>query len=83
MNLPAGAQVWVDAGLDAAWTPEAHLTASAVDALHDGNWQRGGGGVGKPTPIPRPGDETRKQARRQQMHDKAQRFRQRHDREVP
>lgn len=37
------------------WTITDHLIATAVDALHAGNWQRGGGKGHRPKPIPRPG----------------------------
>lgn len=41
------------------WTLTNHLLATAVDALHGGNWQRGGGkAANKPKPIPRPGVES-------------------------
>lgn len=44
-------------GAAVLWTITDHLIAVAVDALHNANWQRGGGKGHKPKPIPRPGVE--------------------------
>jgi hypothetical protein len=44
------------------WTPEAHLLAMAVDALHGANWQRSGGKGRKPKRLPRPGEVSTAQA---------------------
>lgn len=48
-------------GAAVLWSITDHLLATAVDALHNANWQRGGGKGLKPKPIPRPGveDQTR------------------------
>ena len=57
VQLPAGAQTWVAAGTDSAWTLGEHLTASVFDALNLANWQRSGDSKAKaPKPIPRPSD---------------------------
>ncbi|HET6154363.1 MAG TPA: hypothetical protein VFE15_15570 [Marmoricola sp.] len=42
------------------WTTEAHMLAAVLDALHGGNWQRGGGQGKRPKPIARPSDELHK-----------------------
>lgn len=42
-------------GNDAPWGLSEQLLALAVDAIRQGNWQRGGGKGGKPKPVPRPG----------------------------
>lgn len=39
------------------WSLTDHLLATAVDALHSANWQRGGGKGSRPKPIERPGAE--------------------------
>lgn len=44
-------------GAAVLWTVTDHLIAVAVDALHNANWQRGGGKGLRPKPIPRPGVE--------------------------
>ncbi len=36
------------------WTVEAYLLAETVDALHNANWQRGGGRGSRPKPVERP-----------------------------
>jgi hypothetical protein len=40
------------------WSITDHLLATAVDALHSANWQRGGGKGTRPQPIPRPGADS-------------------------
>lgn len=80
-QLPPGAQTWASAGLDAAWSAEAHLTASLFDAVNVGNWQRTGDKHAKrPTPVPRPSDarESAEKADRHQI--RAQAFRERQKR---
>lgn len=42
-------------GSTVVWTLTDHLLATAVDALHSANWQRGGGKGMRPQPITRPG----------------------------
>lgn len=43
-------------GPDAAWGLAEHLQAAAIDALQQGNWQRGGDPKApRPKPFPRPG----------------------------
>lgn len=37
------------------WGIAEYLLAAAVDALHNANWQRGGGRGPRPTPVERPG----------------------------
>ena len=74
-NLPYGAQTWIDAGADAAWTAEAHLTAMVVDLLNGANWQRGGGKGRQPKPIDRPEDIHKTKKRRDSAIEKAERFR--------
>lgn len=39
------------------WTITDHLLASAIDALHTANWQRGGNAANRPKPLPRPGSQ--------------------------
>lgn len=75
INLPPGAGVWAAVGSDAAWTAETHLLASAIDVLAGANWQRGGGEGRQPRPIPRPGDEFRKQGRTTKVASRAEQFR--------
>lgn len=77
LHLPMGAQIWASLGEDRAWTVEAHLMASAVDALHGANWQRGDGKSKKPDPIPRPQDMAKRAEFVQRNLAKAERFRQR------
>lgn len=38
-----------------AWGITEYLLAAAVDALHNANWQRGGGKGARPQPVERPG----------------------------
>ena len=42
-------------GAAVAWSLTDHLLATVVDALHNANWQRGGGKGSRPKPIERPG----------------------------
>jgi hypothetical protein len=44
-------------GSTVLWGVTDHLLAVVADALHNANWQRGGGKGSKPQPIPRPGVE--------------------------
>lgn len=74
LNLPAGAAVWQDMGIDAAWTTQDHLTALIADSLQLANWQRGGGKGKQPKPIPRPEDAKKKEDAKQATLDKARRF---------
>lgn len=74
MQLPAGARVWIAAGFDMAWTPGEHMAAAIFDATRQANWQRGNGKGERPTPIPRPGDETRAEADRARQVERARRF---------
>ena len=46
-------------GTDALWTLTDYLLATVADALHMGNWQRGGGKGNRPKPIPRPGRDNK------------------------
>lgn len=47
-------------GTDAMWGLSEHLLATVADALHMGNWQRGGGKGKRPKPIMRPGNGGKK-----------------------
>ena len=47
-------------GSDALWGLPEHLLATVIDAIHQGNWQRGGGKGKRPKPIPRPGGDRRR-----------------------
>lgn len=47
----------------ARWGITEHLLASAVDALHGANWQRGGGKGSRPKPINRPDPRAEKRRR--------------------
>lgn len=58
MRLPDGAATWASCGFDAAWSTEAHLTASVFDALQIANWQRADKAP-RPQPMQRPGDAHR------------------------
>lgn len=44
-------------GEQAIWTVSDYLLALVTDALHDANWQRGGGKGGRPPRLKRPGVE--------------------------
>ena len=81
MNLPAGAQTWVAAGSDAAWSSEAHLTAAVFDAVNVGNWQRTGDkNAKKPQPAPRPSDARRSAATADRNEIRARAFQERQKR---
>lgn len=84
-NLPDGAQTWQHLGIDSAWTVSDFLTARVVDAVRDGNWQRGGGKGTRPKPIPAPSEAKKALERQERVMDKAREFRdrQRQDREEP
>jgi hypothetical protein len=57
MQLPSGAQTWLSCGYDNAWTLMEYLTASLIDAVQAGNWQRAGDPKArKPEPVKRPAD---------------------------
>lgn len=57
LQLPSGAQTWVECGFDSAWTLADYLSAATFDALNVGNWQRAGDAKKpRPKPIPRPAD---------------------------
>jgi hypothetical protein len=45
----------------ALWSVDTYLLASISDALHNANWQRGGGKGMRPTPIKRPNDKQNEQ----------------------
>jgi len=74
MQLPPGAQVWVSAGMDSAWTPGDHLAAHTVDVLQAANWQRSGGKGDKPKPIQRPGDSSRVEMKKVRQQARAREF---------
>jgi hypothetical protein len=76
MQLPSGAQTWLSCGYDNAWTLMEYLTASLIDAVQAGNWQRAGDPKArKPDPVKRPAD-LRAQDRTAEFNDiKAQAFR--------
>lgn len=60
-NLPQGSALHrAINGTDALWGLPEHLLATIADALHMGNWQRGGGKGRRPKPISRPGNERKK-----------------------
>ena len=73
-NLPYGAQTWIDAGTDNAWSPETHLLAHATFLLEGANWQRGGGKGKTPKPLETPGEERRKQEKRVRDLARAEKF---------
>jgi hypothetical protein len=75
MGLPAGANTWQELGVDAAWTSGEHLLASAVDALHGANWQRGEGKGQPPKPLPRPSDIKAQKDKKSKIAERAERFR--------
>ena len=75
MQLPAGAQTWVAVGADRAWTLTDHLTATVVDVLQIGNWQRAGDSKAKrPTPLKRPVDARRDGEKAERMDARARAF---------
>lgn len=60
-NLPQGSAIHrAINGTDSMWGLTEHLLATIADALHMGNWQRGGGRGRRPRPIPRPGNDCKK-----------------------
>jgi hypothetical protein len=65
---------WRAAGVDAAWSDEAHLLAFNGDVAQVANWQRGDGKGPKPKPIPRPGEKVRAEAKAATAADRARRF---------
>lgn len=77
-NLPYGAQTWIAAGTDNAWTPETHLLSHVAFLLEGANWQRGGGKGKSPKPMETPGEAKRTQEKRERALKKAARFKQIH-----
>lgn len=73
-NLPHGSMTWLAMGLDAGWSVEAQLMASAVDVLQWANHQRAGGKGSKPTPLDRPADLLKRAERAEHHAARAARF---------
>lgn len=83
LALPPGALTWQMAGVDTAWSTEAHLLATAVDTLNAANWQRAGGKGQQPKPIPRPSEAHELQAKRERALSRAAAFRARQQQQPP
>jgi len=78
-QLPPGARVWREMGVDGGWTSTEHLLAVAIDTLAWANWQRGGDEhARKPKSIPRPGDARRERERIEKQRMRGRRFLARH-----
>ena len=76
MNLPAGAETWVAANSDKAWTTGDYLAALSIDYLAAANWQRSGDAkAAKPKPLPRPRDTRESTAKVSGFAAKARAFR--------
>lgn len=76
-RLPAGAQVYVDAGVDAAWTVTDQLAALAVDAVQVQTWALKGSRGSPPKPVSRPAEIAAERAKNDAAVARAKRYRMR------
>lgn len=72
--LPRGSALWQVTNSDLTWPDETYLLATAVDALHGANWQRGAGKGPQPKPVQRPSDARKAERSALRNEVKAERF---------